>query len=209
MSASRSDTATRDRLRLAGHIGLWSSLAGALSGIVLLVADPSVTDDRFSYPFDASGFTIAQIFFFVQHLGLAVVLLAFARSEAGSSKIARIGFYGATVSMLGLAAMEILAISARNSAYPTPKTDTLESGYGVASTLIGVFLLVAGIAVLRSESLDGWVRWIPLALGIYVFVPLTPAIFGSFVVGRLGIIGWMLLFAVFSWILLRNPRSYP
>lgn len=207
MTTSLSGSPTTYRPRLAAHIGLWAALAGALSGVVLIVADPAVTDDRFSYPFDASGFTIAQVFFSVQHLGLAIVLVAFARSGAASSKFARMSFYAATLSMLGLAALELIAIGARNSAYPSPRTDTLEAWYGVASTLIGLFLVLAGIAVLRAGGLVGWMRWIPLALGVYVFVPLTPAIFGPFVVGRLGIIGWMLLFAVFSWILLRNPRT--
>jgi len=42
-------------------------------------------------------------------------------------------------------------------------------------------------------------------LGVYVFVPLTPAIMGTFTAGRLGIGGWMLLFAVLGFGLTRLP----
>jgi hypothetical protein len=45
-----------------------------------------------------------------------------------------------------------------------------------------------------------------LALGIYVFLPLTPAIMGPFVAGRLAIGGWMLLFAVLGLGLTRVRR---
>jgi hypothetical protein len=106
--------------------------------------------------------------------------------------------------MLGLSALELIAISAKDSPYPSTRTDTIEAWYAVASTAIGVFLVVAGIAVLRAKVWTGWQRYLPLALGIYVFVPLTPGIFGPFVVARLVITGWMAVFAVFGWALLRH-----
>ena len=69
--------------------------------------------------------------------------------------------------------------------------------------LIGISLVVAGTMQLRQDaSAFAGARWLPvaiLALGIYVFLPLTPAIAGSFTAGRLGIGGWMLLFAVFGY----------
>lgn len=77
----------------------------------------------------------------------------------------------------------------------------------MASTAIGLFLILAGIAVLRARVWPGWQRYLPLALGIYVFVPLTPGIFGPFVIARLVIAGWMALFAVLGWVLLRQPSQ--
>jgi hypothetical protein len=69
--------------------------------------------------------------------------------------------------------------------------------------LIGISLVVAGTTQLRRDaSAFAGARWLTaaiLALGIYVFSPLTPAIAGSFTTGRLGIGGWMLLFAVFGY----------
>ena len=46
-----------------------------------------------------------------------------------------------------------------------------------------------------------------LALCVYVFLPLTPAIMGSFTAGRLGIGGWMLLFAILGYGLTRVDES--
>jgi hypothetical protein len=44
-------------------------------------------------------------------------------------------------------------------------------------------------------------------LGVYVFVPLTPAIAGPFAAGRLGIGGWMLLMAALGYGLTRLRPS--
>jgi hypothetical protein len=59
----------------------------------------------------------------------------------------------------------------------------------VTSIAIGVFAILAGITVLRTKAWSGWQRYLPLVLGIYVFVPLTPGILGPFVLARLVIVG--------------------
>ncbi|TDO54463.1 hypothetical protein EV643_101252 [Kribbella sp. VKM Ac-2527] len=191
--------------RTAGTIGLWAGLLGAASGILLIVYPAAVSDDRFSYPFTASGFTLIQSFFFVQHVCIAVLIAAlWISGAAGRGRIGRIGVGGSVLWMLGLGVTELVAISAKDSPYPSPRTDTIEALYGVTSTGIGVFLIIAGIAVLRARQWTGWQRWLPLALGVYVFVPLTPGLFGPFWLGRLVITVWMLLFALLGWTVLRS-----
>jgi hypothetical protein len=59
-----------------------------------------------------------------------------------------------------------------------------------------MLLVAGGVALL-------WLPAVILAPGVYVFVALTPAINGSFVAGRLGIGGWMLLFAALGYGLTR------
>lgn len=191
--------------RTAGTIGLWAGLLGAASGILLIVYPAAVSDDRFSYPFTATGYTLIQSFFFVQHLGLAVLIAALWTSGvAGRGGIGRIGVGGSVLWLLGLAAVELAAISAKDSLYPSPRTDTIETWYGVTSISIGVFLVIAGIAVVRARVWTGWQRWLPLALGVYVFVPLTPGVFGPFWLGRIVLSVWMLLFALLGWKILRS-----
>ena len=100
----------------------------------------------------------------------------------------------------------LLAISAANAAYPSPRTDVLDALYGVSSVLIGIGMVVAGLAVLRAGRWTGWRRALVLVTGGYVFVPMMPARLGPFVLARLAITGWMLLFAALGWALLRSEE---
>lgn len=187
-----------------GWVCLVAGLLGAASAIFLIVIAPAVGTDRFSYPLSAGGFTAIQVFFFIQHLGLLAGIYGLWRSGAAGSN--RLGMWGAMVSMALLTVTELVAISGANSAYPSARTDVIESLYGITSILIGATLIVAGIAVLRAGRWRGWARYVPLGLGVYVFVPMTPALFGSFTLGRFVIGGWMLGFAVLGWALVHTAR---
>ncbi len=112
-----------------------------------------------------------------------------------------------------LAVNELITIAAYGAATDSSLATLVNNLYGPPVILIGAGLLVAGIALLRRGT-AAWVgaRWVPalvLLMGVYVFVPLTPAIMGTFTAGRLGIGGWMLLFAVlgFGLTLLPDERQ--
>lgn len=68
--------------------------------------------------------------------------------------------------------------------------------YGVGSVMIGAGLVTAGVGLARRPVLPGLGRYLPLALGVWVFAPVLPALFAPMVWGRLAIIGWMVLFAL-------------
>ena len=53
-------------------------ILGAGSGIFLAVYPAQVSEDMFSYPLTAGGFTAIQIWFFVQHIGLLAGIAALA-----------------------------------------------------------------------------------------------------------------------------------
>ena len=61
--------------------------------------------------------------------------------------------------------------------------------------------------MLQSGSWSGCRRALPLAIGIYVFVPLTPALAGPFLGARLAIVVWMLMFAALGWALVTTSRT--
>jgi hypothetical protein len=63
------------------------------------------------------------------------------------------------------------------------------------------------MAVIQSGRWQGWRRVLPLILGVYVFVPLTPALFASYVLARLAIGGWMLGFAFLGWALVKTAQE--
>jgi hypothetical protein len=65
----------------------------------------------------------------------------------------------------------------------------------------GVVCMVAGIAVRRRGRWAGWRGLVVLVTGIFVFVPMTPALMGPFVLARLAITVWMLLFAALGYAL--------
>ncbi len=220
MSASRSSATTSPAL---GHGDLWpaprvrwlatvclvASLLGAASAVAMLTWPPMVPEDRYSYPFDAVWHTVFQLFFAVQHLGLLAGIIALghvARRLPGRRTRA-----GVTVSALGmvtLTAAELLNITAAHAAVGSTRADLASAAYGPAMILVGVGFLVAGVGVVRSRLLTGWGRWVPLALGAYVFVVLFPAVFGPLVAGRLAIGAWMLGFAALGVAVRRAvPRS--
>jgi hypothetical protein len=62
--------------------------------------------------------------------------------------------------------------------------------YGGVSVLNGAALIVFGVAAIQARRWTGWRRLLLLVLGIYVIVPLTPAIFGPLVLARLTIGLW-------------------
>ena len=194
-----------DSRHWAGTLCLWAGLLGAASGIYLAAVRPAVSPERFSYPLESAQFALIQIWFVIQHLGLLVGIVALgangATARSGSS---RFGQVAAVVGMTMLTLTEFVAILAARAPASSNSVTLLEVGYGISSTLIGLGLVMVGVAVLRSRTWHGWHRFVPLAIGVYVFVPMTPALAGPFVVARIAISGWMLLFALLGWTLMKS-----
>ena len=186
----------------AGVVCLAAGLLGAVSGIFLAVYPGQVSEEMFSYPLTPGGFTVIQIWFFVQHLGLLAGIAALARAETmAQGRSARWGTGLAVPGMALLAVTELVAIMARNSTYPGEGTGLLDALYGVSSIATGTGLVLAGIAVRRRGRWTGWRGLVVLVAGIFVFVPMVPALMGPFILARLAITVWMLLFAALGYAL--------
>ncbi len=186
----------------AGALCMAAGILGAASGILLAGYPAQVSEDMFSYPLTAGGFTVIQIWFFVQHLGLLAGIAALARAAVmAQGRSARWGSGLAVAGMALLAVTELIAITARNSTYPGDGTGTLDALYGVSSVAVGVGLILAGIAVRRRGLWTGWRGVVVLVAGIFVFVPMMPALMGPFILARLAITVWMLLFAALGYAL--------
>lgn len=207
-TATLTTISTSRSVRLAGFWCLAAGMLGAAQAAIVLAWSPQVPAGRFSYPFTGAGLALAQVSFFLQHLpliaGVAALLLL---PAVGASRAARIGTRTAVVGLLALAMNELVTITAYDAATDSHHATLVESLYGPPVLLIGIGLVIAGAALLRQGT-AAWpgARWMPavvLLTGVYVFVPLTPAIMGSFTSGRLGIGGWMLLFVVLGYGLIR------
>jgi hypothetical protein len=77
--------------------------------------------------------------------------------------------------------------------------------YGIAVTVIGLGTLAAGVG---ADAWRGWRRWTPLAIRIATFAVVIPGMFGGFVVARLAICSWLLLFAALGWSLHVQARQF-
>ncbi len=190
-----------------GLVGLATGLLGALSALLVLVWPPQVAEHLVSYPFTTNGFYAVQTWFFVHHFGLVLVLVALAGSGAvGAGRLGRTGAWAAVAGMVALTFAELLAMR-----YATWDNDTANAGlmgttYGASVTVIGLGLLIAGVGVVRAGVWSRVPRSIPLAIGIAAFAVVTPGMFGGFVIARLAIGFWMLLFGALGWALYVESR---
>ncbi|SDT33295.1 hypothetical protein SAMN04488543_3787 [Friedmanniella luteola] len=170
----------------------------------MLAWPDQVGPERYSHPFDAGGWVVAQLSFALQHLLLLVLVLGLARlAWRPRSWLTRSGLVVTAVGLVVLTGCELFALTAASAPVGSPAATAVDTSYGLPMTVLGVGLLLAGVGSARRGPLPGRTRWLPLVLGGYVFAVLVPAVFGTDLAGRLAIGGWMLLFAVLGWALVR------
>lgn len=199
---------TTRRVRRAGAWCLGGGLLGIAGVLVTLAWPHQVTEEWFSYPFDAFWFVIAELAYAVQHAllvagGVALLWLPTVRA----SRAARIATRVAVAGLVLLVVTELSALCLYDQAMDSSLTTVVTSLFTLPTLLIGVGFTVAGVALIRQRGAD-WAgaQWLPaavLAPGVYTFVVFIPAINGPDFVARLGIGGWMLLFAVLGYGLTR------
>ena len=107
----------------------------------------------------------------VIHVGeLATFVALGLAGAAGTGLLGRLGIGVGVLGALLLAVAEVITLSA-------PATS--ETLFAIAPNLVGLGLVLAGIAVVRTGRWTGWRRWVTLALGVYVFAVLTPVLIAS------------------------------
>jgi hypothetical protein len=166
-----------------------------------------VPESRFSYPFDSVWYIATQSFFALQHLAMLPLFLGLLLLERRRpSRALRIGTWISLAGQIVLAGTELVALTATDALVTDTTSDVVGSLYGVPMLLLGVGLLVAGIGAIRAGVFDGAAGWLVLALGVYVFVVLIPAVFGPLVAGRIAIGVWLLGFAALGLAQSREAR---
>lgn len=100
------------------------------------------------------------------NLGELAGVIALALSGgAGTGLLGRAGLGAAMFGQLLLTIAEVV--------YPT-NPPIGEQLFNVAPALSGIGLVLTGTAVLRTRRWGGWHRFVPLAVGAWVFVVMTP-----------------------------------
>ena len=198
--------AAADRARPAAYLCLAAGVLGFASGAALALVDPAVSDERFSFPLSADGFTAIQVWFAVHHLGLLAGLLALNWAGAvPDSKPAVWGWRLSVAGMVGLTLTELAAIAAADETIDSGVAVALGGLYGVDCLALGVGPLMLGAAIVHARTWTGWRRWVVLALGFWVFVPMFPALVVTPTDGARWAIGaWMLLFSALGVALLKE-----
>lgn len=192
--------------KLIGALCLVAALLGVASGLYLAFVDPAVADDRWSYPQSPTEFAWTQAWFVVQHIPLILGLVV-ARVAVGSSRVGRAGWWVGVAGMVLLTVNEALAILARDDAMDSSLASTIGGIYGAATLLVAVGLMVGGAAAIRAGVWERPEAWVLFVLGAWLLIPTMPALILSFVGARLAIAGWMLLFAVLGWVLMRKAGA--
>lgn len=190
---------------VAGRSLVAGGLLGAVGGLVTGFVPPAVPESLYSYPYAPPGFVATQLLYALNHVLLLVGVLGLARSGAlGTGRSGRVGTPVAVCGLALLTLCELWGITLRDATYPSPQADLLGSGYGVASILIGLGLVLVGASVLRANCWTGSRRFVPLLCGVAVFVIVLPGVFGPFLVGRLALTVWMVMFTVLGVALLSS-----
>ena len=195
-------------LRRSGLICLVAGIVGGALAVVLLAWPTDVDDSLLRYPFSENGFLAAQVVFAVHHLGLVAGVVALALSGAvGPGKVARSGAWVLVAGTIMLTAAEVNTMRYADWTNDAANEGLMGATYGISCTLMGIGAIMAGAGVLRAKVWSGWRAWTPMVIGVSQFVMLTPGMFGGFVVARLVIGAWMLMFAALGWSLYVESRG--
>jgi hypothetical protein len=165
-------------IRTAALVGL---VLTAVSVVYILIV--AVTGVELSW-----GFVLQALI----HVGELAIVLAVAGSAAWRAGL--VGRIGVGVAVLG----EVLLIVAELvDPFNGPVGDQI---FNVAPPLAGLGMVLVGIAVLRSGAWSGWHRFMPLLVGVWMFVVVTPLLiaFGGppVLAPLLAVGGWDLCWAL-------------
>ena len=203
-------TLSRRHLRWAGTIGVAAGVIGALAAAVMIAWPAQVPKGPLMYPFTREGFLAAQAFFFVHHLAMVAVVAGFAASgAAGTSRVLRGGAWLAVLGTLLLSLAELNTMRFAELDTEQANAGLVGASYGISCNLVGLGMILAGAGTLRARRWTGWRRWTPLAIGIATFVELTPGMFGGYVIARLAIGFWILLFGALGQALRTESAGEP
>jgi hypothetical protein len=194
-----------------GSFLAWLCLTGAVltvgGSLVIVLLTPASSDTLFRYPFTPRGFVAAQILFVVNHLLLLAGVLALARARAAQGRAWTAGITVTVVGLLAWTACELWAITLVHRLTADPPATAVITGYGIGNAVLGIGLIITGVAVVRARRWAGWARWIPLILGIGMFVVVVPGTLAGFLAGRIALAVWMLGWAALGVALVRGTAT--
>jgi len=144
-------------IRAAALVGLVLTAVGVVYALIVAVAGLDLS----------WGFVLQALI----HVGELAVVLALAGSVAWGAGL--LGRIGVGVAVLGEV---LLFVAELVDPFNAPVGDQI---FNVAPLLSGLGMVLVGIAVLRSGGWSGWHRFMPLLVGVWMFVVVTPLLITS------------------------------
>ena len=195
-------------VRRCGLVCFVVGLVGAALALLLLAWPTEVDDALLRYPFSEAGFLTVQAVFAAHHLGLVAGVVALSLSGVvGRGRAARGGAWLLVAGTVMLTASELLTMRYVAWTNEAAYGGLMGAAYGISCTVIGLGAILAGIGVRRARVWSGWRAWTPMVIGVAQFVMVTPGMFGGFVLARLVIGAWMLMFAALGWSLYAEAKE--
>jgi hypothetical protein len=171
-------------IRRAGLLGAVGGALNVISGAVVQgIVQPAsdVSDEMWSYPWSGDAYVPVSLVLAALHVLVFIGVLGFARSGvAGPGRSARVGTVVALTGTAVLFAAQLLSIPIADQRLDDTGAGLVGACFGLGTVLSAIGFIVAGIATMRARRWDGWRRYVPLAIGIWLValigLTVTPAL---------------------------------
>jgi hypothetical protein len=171
-------------IRRAGLLGAIGGALNVISGAVVQgIVQPAsdVSDEMWSYPWSSHAYVPVSLVLAALYVLVFIGVLGFARSGvAGPGRSARVGTVVALTGTAVLFAAQLLSIPIADQRLDDTGARLLSACFGLGGVLSAIGFIVAGIATVRARRWDGWRRYVPLAIGIWLVafnvLVVTPAL---------------------------------
>lgn len=165
---NRSMTDAARRAAIVGTVG--AALTAASGAIVQFAVQPSstISDKLWSYPWSSRALIPVSILYASLHVLVFIGLVGLRASRvAGPSRASRRGLWLALAGTTLLFAGELASIAIRHAS--TDDTSAMAVGMLFAGGIVlnAIGFLVAGAAMMRAGTWDGWRRYTLLLTGIW------------------------------------------
>lgn len=167
-----------DRNPLLARCGI-SAIAGAVLAIVgnaaLFAVDPSVAKGKLSWPLSPQQYVFMQVFFALTQALMAVGIFGLVRSDVvhpgrGARVFAGLAVTGMTLTVPG----ELVLIVVRSADADAGAVAAMSSVFGLGLLLADLGLIGLGILALRQHRWPAAWAALPLMLGIFQLLVVTP-----------------------------------
>lgn len=173
-------TASTASIRKGAAIGIAGAAMTSLAGIaVQAIVQPAtdVSDRLWRYPWSATAFIPVSLLYAALHVLVIVGLLALMSS--GATGAGRTGRRGVTTAVVGTALLlvgELASLPIRHATVHDTSAGVVGAVFGLGCLVSAVGFLIAGFAIVRAGSWEGWHRWTAVIAGIWtaVLVGLAP-----------------------------------